>query len=190
MNAVTKIEPCAGAVAVILSAREEFGTGNPVSEGAVALATWLEDHRYHEKRQALILALGGASSVRRMVADAITPGLEFSELLGHFTNGTVISRQWLQPYAGDLGPILDVEQAVTSETVERLGAVSAAVPSLGALGTVPPGRLFRFVPVEDEPSMRQIVGLGLAVELGEAALCALRDAAIAAVADIRGGAEA
>jgi hypothetical protein len=125
------------------------------------------------------------------MADGYMPGNDIGEELGHLTNGVLTPQMWRREWGGslDVDAMADTVRAA-EEIAERLGALSSPVPSLGALGTVPLGPLFQFRAVEDEPSLRQIAGLGIAVELSDAALCALRDAAIAAIADLRGGAQA
>jgi hypothetical protein len=202
MNAISTFEPSVATQVMIINARNEYGISNPISFGAVALADWLNDPENAETQHGLIVALGGHNSVMRMVADVTLPGREFSELLGSFSAGEIRSSLWLRRYPGKISyrPLHSSTEVPASEEVrqhleagdtgERMGAVESPWPSIGAIGTIPPGPLFRFRAVEDEPNLRQIVGFGLAIECSDAALCALRDAAIAAIADIRGGAQA
>jgi len=191
MNAITNFAPSAKALATVLTARQEHGSTNPVSEGAVMLAEYLADRETHP----LVAFLGGWGGVARLVADGYMPGNDIGEEMGRLTKGVLAPQMWRRPWDGalDIGVnVTEAEQvhAHMEQLREKLGALAAAAPSLGALGSIPPGPLFRFVPVEDEPGLRQIAGMGIAIELSEPALASLRDAVNAAIADIRGGAEA
>jgi hypothetical protein len=188
VNAVTTIVPAAHVQIEILNARDEFGSTNPVSVGAVAFAAWLYDVSRKEGDFALVTSLGGWGPVQRMIADAITPGLEFSELLGAFTGGAVQSKMWLQPYAGELVRAAHLSSA--DPAVVAAPAEPEPFPVVGQLGAIPPGPLFRHFAVPDQPGARVITGFGFAFAGGDAELCALRDTATAAIDAIRGGAQA
>jgi hypothetical protein len=194
MNAISTFAPSAKALAMVATARQDAGATNPVSEGAVLLAEYLAERETHP----LVDFLGGWGGVHRLMADGYMPGNDIGEEIGHLTNGVLTPQMWRREWGGDLDVVEPsaLQQfgarvgAQLEQLRERFGSLAASVPSLGALGTTPRGPLFRFQPVEDEPSLRQIAGLGIAFQLSDAGLCALRDAANAAIADLRGGAEA
>jgi hypothetical protein len=183
MTAITNFTPSPNALGMVATARQDAGATNAVSEGAVLLAEFLCDRHEHP----LVDFLGGWGGVSRLLADGYMPGNDIGEEMGRLTKGILTPQMWRRPWDGEIDPPAPVFDEAFQE---RLGASALAAPSLGALGTTPPGPLFRFVAVEDEPNLRQIVGLGLAIELPEPALCALRDAAVAALADLRRGAQA
>jgi hypothetical protein len=180
MNTITTFTPSANALGMVAAAREDAGASNPVSEGAVMLAEFLVDRAVHP----VIDFLGGWGGVSRLLADGYMPGNDIGEEMGRLTNGVLTPQMWRRAWDGEIDP---PAPAFDEDHQERMGAIAAPAPSIGAIGTIPPGALFRFRAVEDEPGLRQIAGLGIAIEGGDAELCSLRDACAAAIADLRGG---
>jgi len=180
MNAITTFKPSVRGMMLVARAREDAGASNPVSEGAMMLAEFLADRATHP----LVDFLGGWSVVSRLLADGYMPGNDIGEEMGRLTNGVLTPELWRRPWVDDAAAPARVLDEIAGE---MLGAVTCATASIGAVGTIPPGPLFRFRAVADEPSLRQIVGFGLAIECSDPVLCALRDAVVAAIADLRAG---
>ncbi|SCW77411.1 hypothetical protein SAMN02927924_02795 [Sphingobium faniae] len=175
-------------------------TGRPGNAGALALASWIMDHR---DQVALPKAgthpLNSGTAIERILAGEVLPEEDFAMALAAATDGAVLPKMFGQPEPEGLeknketstqsAPGVDGE-APESQQTPNMAAVPApsedrapALPPLGALGGhLPPGRLFHPIADSRFPQGFVLTGCGMALCLDESTATAMQ-AAIAAGLD-------
>ncbi len=185
MNAFTKFEPSMRAQVLICNARDEYGTRNPVSEGAVALAEFMAEHQDQERASGLILFLGGWTSVVRMLADDMMPGNDWGEEMGRVTDGAVTPNLWRRPFGSDIVRPDPLPAAAVEEPRPAPGGM--LIELMGRQGEVASGPLFVAIRDPFSPNEFVVTGMGHATRYDLPMARALRAALADGLAQIGTG---
>ncbi len=169
----------ADAVKLIEQSRLMCGVVPALTQGAVALATWIVENRDRDKQISNSL-MGDA----RLLCGMDVPDDEVSEVIGVLTGGAVTRAMFDQPFMGEW-PGLNPETMHVCE-IGTPDATGVLVEIDGPIGTIPGGPLWSAVHGFDRQFA--LVGPGIGIVLDETQAWAMREALTVGLMALRGNA--